>query len=92
MMNYLQRLHLIGCVSACILFAPALQAVYVHLPGTTVDFYYEDTQPGMAKYGTLSAVGDSIFATPVGFLAEAANGGNDSFNTGSSGLHFRPCH
>lgn len=76
-MNYLRRLHLIGCLVAGVLIVPSLQAAIVHLPGTTVDFYYDDTQPGMAVYGTLNAVGDSIFSTPTGFFAEAANvGGN----------------
>jgi len=78
-MSFLRRLHLLGCVFACILFAPALQAATVHLSGTTVDFYYNDAQPGMAAYGMLTAVGDSIFAQPTSFFAEAVDGGNDSF-------------
>ncbi len=55
-------------------------AAIIHLSGATVDFFYDDSQPGMAVYGTLSAVGDSIFATPTGFLASATNGASDSIN------------
>jgi len=53
-------------------------AAIIHLPGTTVDFYYDDAQPGMAAYGTLTVVGDSIFTQPSNFLAESIGvvGGN----------------
>jgi hypothetical protein len=51
-----------------------VHAAIVHLPGTTVDFYYDDTQPGMAAYGTLGVIGDTIFATPGTFRAESNDG------------------
>jgi len=54
-------------------------AAIIYLPGTTVDFYYDDAQPGMAAFGTLTAVGDSIFTTPSGFRAASDDGGFDSF-------------
>lgn len=52
----------------------------VHLIGDTVDFYYDDAQPGMSAYGTLSVVGDSIFAQSVNLSADASNGSFDSIN------------
>ena len=58
---------------------PAHAAV-VHLVGDTVDFFYDNAQPGMAAYGTLTAVGDSIFAQPTNFRAESLNGGNVTFS------------
>ena len=72
--------HLAGCLFGCMLIAMPLQAAIVHLSGTTVDFYYDDAQPGMAAYGMLTAVGDSIFAQPTDFYAEAIDGGNNSFS------------
>lgn len=63
----------------CLLaFGSTAHAAIVHLSGATVDFYYDDTQPGMVAYGPLTAVGDSIFATPSNFLAESTGvaGGN----------------
>ncbi|VAW52823.1 hypothetical protein MNBD_GAMMA05-576 [hydrothermal vent metagenome] len=53
-------------------------AAIVYLPGTTVDFYYDDAQPGMAAFGALTVVGDSIFTQPSNFLAESIGvaGGN----------------
>lgn len=74
---------LIGRVIAAALCVGAFssgQAAIIHLSGSTVDFYYDDAQPGMAAYGTLSAVGDSIFATPTDFFAESSNGGSDIFS------------
>jgi len=55
-------------------------AVIIHLPGSTVDFYYDDEQPSMAAFGTLSAVGDSIFANPTGFRAVSDDGGSVGFS------------
>jgi len=55
-------------------------AATVHLAGDTVDFYYDDSQPGMAAYGTLSAIGNSIFAQSVNLSADAANGSSTSIN------------
>lgn len=68
-------------ITACALLCGSTlsNAAIVHLSGTTVDFYYDDAQPGMAAYGSLTAVGDSIFATPTNFLAQSTNGGLDSF-------------
>jgi len=55
-------------------------AATVHLAGDTVDFYYDDTPPGMSAYGPLSVVGDSIFAQSVNLSASATNGSSDSIN------------
>ncbi|HEB99983.1 MAG TPA: hypothetical protein ENJ05_10810 [Thiotrichales bacterium] len=54
------------------------QATLVHLEGGTVDFYYDNAQPDMAIYGALASTGDSIWATPDNFIAEATNGGSAS--------------
>jgi len=55
-------------------------AATVHLAGDTVDFYYDDSQSGMSAYGTLSAVGNSIFAQSVNLSADASNGSSTSTN------------
>ncbi len=66
-------------------------AAIVHLSGNTVDFFYDDSQPGMAAFGTLTAVGDSISATPTNFLATAQDGANDSFSvTGTVTVVAKP--
>lgn len=66
---------------AFFLVAQSAQAAIIHLSGTTVDFYYDDAQPGIAAFGSITAVGDSVFAQPTSFFAEAANaGGSDSFS------------
>jgi len=73
--------RLSGLLGALVLCAGSgAQAAIVHLEGATVDFYYDDAQPGMAAYGALSAIGDSIFATPTTFIAESLNGTGDSFS------------
>ncbi len=71
---------LVGRALATTLLLCALpaHAVLVHLPGATVDFYYDSAQPGMAAYGTLTAVGDSIIAQPTDFFAESLNGAGPS--------------
>ena len=73
---------LIGRVlaAAVLLFAVPAYSAVIMLPGNTVNFFYDDNQPGMAAYGTLTAVNDSIFATPTGFRAESADGINDMFS------------
>ena len=58
----------------------------VHIgSGQTVDFFYDDTDPGTAAYGTMQISGDTIFATPSTFETIALNGiGETTFtNTGS---------
>lgn len=65
----------LGVLAMCVTM-PAMSAI-VHLPGNTVDFYYDDAQPGMSLYGSLSVIGDSIFATPSNFSAESLNSGSD---------------
>ncbi len=66
---------------AALLWAQSSGAAIVHLAGDTVDFYYDDAQPGMAAYGSLTAVGDAIFATPDQFQAEVGgNGGVVTFS------------
>ena len=84
----LALLALIACSSST-------QAAIVHLSGTTVDFYYDDAMAGMSTFGTLSAAGDSIMATPTDFLASATNTGSDSITatgmvtiTAKSGYSF----
>ena len=69
-------------ICALSLVANAAQSAIIHLEGDTVDFYYDDAQPGMAAYGDLTVVGDSIFATPTGFLAEASGiNGTDTYSS-----------
>lgn len=68
---------IITCV--LLLVAHAAQAAVIHLPGNTVDFYYDNTLLDPA-FGTLTAVGDSIFALPTGFKAESINGSIDTFS------------
>lgn len=71
-------------LTTCVLLlcANSAQSAVVHLEGNTVDFYYDDAQPGMAAYGELTVVGDSIFATPTDFLAEASGvAGAGSFSS-----------
>ncbi|HHH44186.1 MAG TPA: hypothetical protein ENK49_08610 [Gammaproteobacteria bacterium] len=64
-----------------LLCSTSAHATIVHLAGDTVDFFYDDAQPGMAAYGTLTAVGDSIIALPTNFFAESLNGaGLSSFS------------
>lgn len=58
----------------------------VHIgSGDTVDFYYDDEDPGTMAFGTMQISGDTIFATPSTFQTTALNGvGTTSFsNTGS---------
>jgi len=69
---------LLGALALCA--GSVAQAAIVHLEGTTVDFYYDDAQPGMAAYGELSVIGDSSFANPTSFFAESLNGTGDSFS------------
>ena len=73
---------LLAAVTFALAFTTSVaHAVIIHLPGATVDFYYDDAQPGMAAFGSLNVVGDSIFAQPTNFFAEALNaGGSDSFS------------
>jgi len=74
------RVLLVAGMLAGMLATGVAHAVIIHLSGTTVDFYYDDAQPGMAAFGSLNAVGDSIFAQPANFFAAASNaGGSDSF-------------
>ena len=68
----------LGLLAMCVTM-PAMSAL-VHLSGDTVDFYYDDAQPGMSVYGDLSVIGDSIFATPTEFFAESLNIGSDSLS------------
>lgn len=74
-------------------FAPASQAALIHLPGDTVDFYYDDSQAGMSVYGELSVIGNSIFASPTNFFAEALNGNENSISAfGSITVIAKPGH
>ena len=67
-----------GVLAAALCTATTGQAAIITLSGDTVDFVFDDTQPGLSYYGSLNVVGDSIFATPDSIIAQAANGGNDS--------------
>ncbi len=69
-----------GVLAAALCTATAGQAAIITLSGNTVDFVFDDTQPGLSYYGTLNVVGDSIFATPDSIIAQAVNGGNDSLS------------
>lgn len=65
---------LAACVGALAMtMSVASQAAMVTLSGATVDFIFDDADPGLQLYGTLTAVGDSIFATPGGIRAESTN-------------------
>ena len=75
MKNLRRWLRQAGGLMIAGLYCGQLSAAIVHLPGDTVDFYYDDAQPGIASYyGSLFAVGDSIIATPIDFFAESTNG------------------
>ncbi len=62
-----------------------LQAATVHLAGQTVDFYYDDIQPGLAYFGApqLSASGNELIiaSQPTGMYAQSVDGVGD--HTGS---------
>ncbi len=84
-------------LTACALMAASFSAsaATVTLEGTSVIFSYDDTMPGMPAFGTLSVVGDSIFAIPQDFTASASNGAFDEFSasgtitiTAKSGYSF----
>jgi len=72
----LREVTALSLISACTL----CNAATVHLAGSTVDFYYDDAQPGMSAYGSLSAIGNSIFAQSVNLSADASNGSSASIN------------
>lgn len=69
-------------VLVCLFYSASSHAAIVHLSGSTVDFFYDDAQPGIANfYGSLIAVGDSIVAQPTNFFAEAVDaGGTDTLS------------
>ncbi len=69
-----------GALAAALCTTTAGQAAIITLSGNTVDFVFDDTQPGLSYYGSLNVVGDSIFATPDSIIAQAVNGGNDSLS------------
>lgn len=65
---------LLACFGVMVLSLPlAAHAALVTLSGDTVDFIFDDADPGLQMYGTLTAVGDSIFATPSEIRAESTN-------------------
>jgi len=72
----LREVTALSLISACTL----CNAATVHLAGDTVDFYYDNAQPGMSAYGPLSAIGNSIFAQSVNLSADASNGSSVSTN------------
>lgn len=65
---------LLTCFGVIVLSLPvAAHAALVTLSGDTVDFIFDDADPNLQMYGTLTAVGDSIFATPSVIRAESTN-------------------
>ncbi len=76
--------------AASLLWAQSSGAAIVYLAGDTVDFYYDDAQPGMAVYGSLSVVGDAIFATPDQFLAESYGGVSNTSALGTVTVVAKP--
>jgi len=72
----LKEITALSLFSACTI----CNAAPVYLAGDTVDFYYDDAQPGMSAYGPLSVVGNSIFTQSVNLSADAANGSSTSIN------------
>jgi len=59
---------------SAVVFSTSINAAMVHLEGTTIDVYYDDSQPGMAAYGALGIVGDTIISTPGNFRSESNDG------------------
>lgn len=82
----MQKLTCITSALLLTLLTPlAAHSAIVHVgSGNTVDFYYNDADPGTLAYGSLQVSGDTIYATPTTFEASALNGdGTDLFsNTG----------
>ena len=70
----LREIAAVSLFSVCTLS----NAATIHLAGDTVDFYYDDAQPGMSSYGPLSSIGNSIFAQSVNLSADATNGSSTS--------------
>lgn len=56
-----------------LLLSMGAPAALVTVSGATVDFIYDDADPGLQEYGSLTVVGDSIFAVPTGIRAESTN-------------------
>lgn len=53
------------------------QAATVTECGVTVCYEYDDSQPGIAKFGLPTLIGDTMRFTPNDWKAESANGGAD---------------
>lgn len=83
----MKKLSFVGSAFALTLLTSTIanSAIVLIDAGDTVDFYYDDTDPGTLAYGALQVSGDTIFATPTTFEASALNGeGTNIFtNTGS---------
>jgi len=83
----MKKLSFVGSAFAlALLTSTTANSAIVYLgSGNTVDFYYDDADPGTLAYGTLQISGDTIYATPSTFEAVAVNGdGTSTFtNTGS---------
>ena len=83
----MKKLSFVGSAFAlALLTSTVANSAIVHVgTGNTVDFYYDDADPGTLAYGTLQISGDTIYATPSTFEAIAVNGdGTSTFtNTGS---------
>lgn len=77
----MQTTRVLGVFVLLMFAIPAQSALVLVAGGTTVDFYYDDADPGMVAYGALSVVGDSIFANPTVIKAESTNGGSDTYNS-----------
>jgi len=59
---------------SALVFSTSINAAIVHLDGTTIDVYYDDSQAGMAPYGALTISGDTIISTPANFRSESNDG------------------
>ena len=53
------------------LLASSVQAGLITLVGDTVTYEYDNTQAGMALYGTPVIVGDFVYFTRINFRAES---------------------
>ncbi|MDH5766711.1 MAG: VPLPA-CTERM sorting domain-containing protein [Gammaproteobacteria bacterium] len=73
-------------LTASLVLPVTAHSAIVHLgSGNTVDFYYDNADPGTLAYGTLQISGDTVYATPTTFETSALNGEGTSLftNTGS---------
>ena len=65
-----------GFIVPMAMMAGIAQAATVHLVGPDIDFYYDDTQAGLAYFGPpqVSATGNNLIFAPTGFNAQSIDG------------------